>query len=147
MKNLANESDRRAITARINALTADSKARWGQMDVGQMLAHCQRPLELAISNPKPPRNLLGRLLGSFAKAGVYGEKPYKKNGYTPPPFKIIGPQEFAANKEKLLTLIERFPKEISGVELTHPFFGPLAKEEWGWGQYKHLDHHLQQFGV
>lgn len=29
----------------------------------------------------------------------------------------------------------------------HPFFGKLTSEQWGKGIYKHLDHHLKQFGV
>jgi hypothetical protein len=29
----------------------------------------------------------------------------------------------------------------------HPFFGALTPDEWSTGKYKHLDHHLGQFGV
>ena len=29
----------------------------------------------------------------------------------------------------------------------HGFFGPLTGDEWGICQYKHVDHHLRQFGV
>ncbi|MFD1127776.1 DUF1569 domain-containing protein [Paenibacillus provencensis] len=28
----------------------------------------------------------------------------------------------------------------------HPFFGKLTSEEWSIGLYKHLDHHLKEFG-
>ncbi|WP_424351099.1 DUF1569 domain-containing protein [Lutimonas sp.] len=28
----------------------------------------------------------------------------------------------------------------------HPFFGELNREEWARLVYKHLDHHLKQFG-
>jgi transposase InsO family protein len=46
-------------------------------------------------------------------------------------------------------VIDRFvaagPKSCT----THPhsFFGPLTPEEWAILMYKHLDHHLRQFGV
>ncbi|NND11366.1 MAG: DUF1569 domain-containing protein, partial [Flavobacteriaceae bacterium] len=29
----------------------------------------------------------------------------------------------------------------------HPSFGYYTKDQWGKTQYKHLDHHLRQFGV
>ena len=29
----------------------------------------------------------------------------------------------------------------------HPFFGRLTPAEWAIQQYKHLDHHLRQFGA
>jgi hypothetical protein len=32
-------------------------------------------------------------------------------------------------------------------EQTHAFFGKLSGREWGELMYKHIDHHLQQFGV
>jgi len=29
----------------------------------------------------------------------------------------------------------------------HPFFGSLTPHAWSRGMFKHLDHHLRQFGV
>ena len=29
----------------------------------------------------------------------------------------------------------------------HPIFGAFTHQQWGQLQYKHLDHHLRQFGV
>lgn len=147
MKSLLNQSDRQEIVSRIHALTSDHRGQWGTMDVAQMLAHCQKPLELALKDPKPSRKLLGRILGPLAKNEVFGPKPFKRNGYTPPEFKITDPQEFKINRDKLLGLVDRFPKEMPKVGLVHPFFGPLTIEEWSEGQYKHLDYHLGQFGV
>jgi hypothetical protein len=147
MKSLLNQSDRQELISRIHALTPGHQGLWGTMDVAQMLTHCQKPLELALTNPKPPRSLMGRILGPLAKNDVFGPKPYKKNGYTPPEFKITSPQEFKLNKEKLLGLIDRYPKEMPTVSLVHPFFRPLTLDQWAQGQYKHLDYHLGQFGV
>ncbi len=147
MKNLLTPSDRQEIISRINALTSDHKGQWGQMDAGQMLAHLQKPLELALADPKPPRSLMGRIFGPMTKEGVFGPKLFKKNGYTPPEFKITDAQDFKTNKEKLLTLIERFPKEMPKVGLVHPFFGSMPLDQWGEGLYKHLDYHLGQFGA
>jgi hypothetical protein len=147
MKSLLNPTDRQEIINRINTLTPKHTGKWGKMDVGQMLAHCQKPLEIALTDPKPSRVLLGRIIGPFAKEGVFGPKPYKRDGYTPPPFKITTPQEFQPNKEKLLALIGRYPNEMPKVGLVHPFFGAMPLEQWVEGAYKHLDYHLGQFGA
>ncbi|MBL0146112.1 MAG: DUF1569 domain-containing protein [Chitinophagaceae bacterium] len=37
------------------------------------------------------------------------------------------------------------PSEIE--KKVHPFFGKFTGDQWGKFMYKHLDHHLQQFGV
>ena len=147
MKSLLNQTDRQSLVDRINTLTPEHKGQWGKMDVGQMLAHCQKPIEIALADPKPARVLLGRIIVPLAKEGVFGAKPFKKNGYTPPPFKITTPQEFQPNKEKLLALIERYPNEMPKVGLVHPFFGAMPLEQWSEGAYKHLDYHLGQFGA
>jgi hypothetical protein len=29
----------------------------------------------------------------------------------------------------------------------HPMFGKMTADQWGRSMWKHLDHHLRQFGV
>ena len=147
MKNLLNPADRQEIISRINQLTPAHQGQWGKMDVAQMITHCQRPIELALKNPKPPRKLLGYILGPMAKKDVFGPTPFKKNGFTPPEFRVADQRDFLRNKEKLLTLIERYPVEMPQVSLLHPFFGAMPLDMWGEGMYKHLYYHLGQFGV
>lgn len=118
----------------------------GQMDVAQMLKHCTKPLELALTNPKPSRVFIGRLMGPLFKNAVFGPKPFKKGTFTPKEFKIETQEDFETQKKNLLGLIDNFkPENI--IDKVHPFFGETSDKEWGEGQYKHLDHHLTQFGV
>jgi len=146
MKNLFNQADKQEIINRINTLTPESKRQWGEMDVAQMLKHCTKPLELALTNPKPARNFIGRLIGPMAKNAVFGPKPFKKGSYTPKEFKIVTQEDFEIQKKALLELIDKFKAE-NITDKVHPFFGKTNDKEWGEGQYKHLDHHLTQFGV
>jgi len=44
---------------------------------------------------------------------------------------------------KLMERLAATPR-ANGAE--HPFFGPLTNEEWNALQWKHLSHHLRQFG-
>jgi len=58
-------------------------------------------------------------------------------------------RDLKAERERLRGLIERFVAGGRAGCTTHPhsFFGKLTPEEWAILMYKHLDHHLRQFGV
>ena len=45
---------RRKLHARIDALTADSRRRWGTMTVGQMIVHCDGHLRHSLGEPLTP---------------------------------------------------------------------------------------------
>lgn len=146
MKNLFENSSRQEIIDRINKLTPQSIPLWGKMSVAQMLAHTILPLELALTNPKPPRQFLGKILGGIVKIVLLSKGPFKKNAPVPKAFKIDTPQDFDLQRERLITTINRFQKG-SITDFVHPFVGKMTEDEWGWLQYKHLNHHLEQFGV
>jgi hypothetical protein len=146
MKNLFDASARQEIIDRINKLTPDSKPQWGKMSVAQMLAHNILPMELALQNPKPPRAFMGKLFGGMVKKKILSPEPFRKNGFTPKEFRIDSPQDFNSKKEKILDAINRFQRGAI-TDMVHPFFGHMTEDQWGELQYKHLDHHLQQFGV
>ncbi len=98
---------------------------------------------------KLKRNLLGLLFGRLAKKALVGDKPYSRNLPTSPSFVVKDNKIFEEEKSKLIGIIQRFsgggPEVL--IKTPHPFFGPLTVEEWDKCQWKHLDHHLQQFGV
>jgi hypothetical protein len=146
MKDLFNTADKQEIIQRVNALNVNSKPQWGKMTVAQMFKHNTLPMVVALTNPKPKRNLMAKIMGPMIKGAVIGPKPFKKNGFTPKEFKVDTQQDFDTQKANLLDMINRFtPANVS--DKSHPFFGLMTDTEWGQGQYKHLDHHLTQFGV
>ncbi len=120
------------------------------MNPAQMLAHLSQAFRTASGELKLKRVLIGKLFGSFAKKKfVTGEGPFGKNSPTDKSFIITDDRDFGTEKKMLLALIEKF--NTSGVEgitkETHPFFGEMSPDEWDRLMYKHLDHHLRQFGV
>jgi hypothetical protein len=119
------------------------------MEVAQMLAHCYAALEVATGQKTPPRIFMGRILGPFFKSFFYGPKPFKKNSPTDKSFIVIDRRNFEKEKTKLVDLITLFAKggEEKVTKHPHSFFGKLTPKQWSIGMYKHLDHHLQQFGV
>lgn len=149
MKNLFESATVVEVKERVNALRPESARVWGKMNVGQMLAHCSVAMEGAVGDKCPKRILIGRLLGPIAKPDFLGEKPMKHNSPTHKTFVVGDERNFGVERERLLALVERFAAGGPAGCTKHPhsFFGPLTPEEWARGMYKHLDHHLQQFGA
>ena len=149
MKSLFDKDSYEEISRRINALTPGSQRQWGKMEVAQMLAHCKEAFKVPLSNIKIPRLFMGRLLGWMMKAKLYNESPWGKNLPTAPGFLIKDQRNFDTEKKELMELISKFnvagPGNVG--KFPHPFFGTLKQEQWGQAMYKHLDHHLMQFGV
>lgn len=141
--------DNQEIIERLNKLSADTKPIWGKMTVAQMLAHSQTTLEVALGERKLKGGLIGFLFGRIAKKKLGGDRPFKQNLPTAPSFIVKDERNFEVEKNKLQSLVQRFgttdPEEIA--QSPHPFFGKMNKEEWDNLQWKHLDHHLRQFGV
>lgn len=146
VKNLFDPAVKQELIDRINLLKADSQRHWGKMDAGQMLAHCQMPLGVAIGKHKLKRNFFLSLIGSMIKSKLYDNKPFKRGLPTDKSFIMTDPKDFEKEREKLIDMINNF-SESTMVDEPHPFFGKLTKEQWSKGTWKHLDHHLQQFGV
>lgn len=139
-----------AITDRLNNLAPDSKAQWGKMNVAQMLHHCQKPLEIPLGGETFRPNVLMRFVGSMLKKKfVKPGAQFSKNSPTAPSFKFLDNRDFNTEKTQLLQVLNRFTEAGKGGKLEgrHPFFGPMTTPEWEIVQWKHLDHHLRQFGV
>ncbi len=150
MKNVFDSGDVQEILDRINQLTPKTQPQWGKMTVGQMLAHCSVPYDMALTDKYPRPNFLFRFMAKlFAKSIVVGPKPYPKNSRTAPEFIITDPRVFADEKERLIENIKKV-QELGGDHFDQKAslsFGPLSTAEWNTLFYKHLDHHLRQFGV
>jgi hypothetical protein len=135
--------------SRIDAVHADSARQWGKMTSAQMLAHCHQPLRVALGELPLKRSLIGILFGRMAKKQLLADKPWQQGMPTAPEFKVTDPRDFAKEKQSLLDLVRRFGKGGPGAltRSPHPFFGALTPDEWQALQWRHLDHHLRQFGA
>ncbi|MDX2171843.1 MAG: DUF1569 domain-containing protein [Bacteroidota bacterium] len=150
MKNVFNQNDSAEIINRINKLTNSTKANWGKMTVAQMLAHCNVTYEMIYENKHPkPTGFTKFILKLFVKKIVVNETPYKRDSRTAPQFLIIETKDFETEKKRLIDYINKTQQAgesfFDGKE-SHSF-GVLNKTEWNNMMYKHLDHHLTQFGV
>lgn len=137
------------ITHRIEQLQPESKAIWGKMTVAQMLAHCAGGMQMATGEIQLPRLLLGRILGPFLKASYYNNLPFPKGINTDKALVVTEHKDFLTEKQGLILQINKFHKGNTQycTKAPHPFLGHFTPEQWAKGMYKHLDHHLRQFGV
>ena len=149
MKNLFQPEAVDEVISRIDKLQPASPRQWGKMDVAQMMAHCSATLDMASGRLNRPRALLGRLLGPLVRPVFTNEKPFSKNSPTDKKLVIADPRDFAREQEQLKLRLRQFHQggEAQCTQHPHPFFGALTPQQWSRGMYKHLDHHLRQFGV
>jgi hypothetical protein len=150
MKNLFDVALADQVKQRIGSVRIDSEQQWGKMSVAQTIAHCASGLQMALGDIRPPRALMGRLIGSAIKRKVVeNDDPPRRNSPTVRELVIRGERNLDAERVRLCSLIDKFVSGGPSVCATHPhpFFGLLTPAEWAILMYKHLDHHLRQFGV
>lgn len=142
------------LIARMDRITPATQPQWGRMNAAQMLAHCSKPYDTLYDaeyqRRYPPHTGFMRfLLKLLVKPLVVGPKPYKRNTKTAPSYVVADERVFATERAKLVGYLNKVQalgrKEFEG-KLSYSF-GPLTADEWNTLFYKHLDHHLRQFGV
>lgn len=149
MKTMYDTAAYEEILGRLEKLSAASQPQWGRMNAAQMVAHCCETLKVVTDKVQLKRRLLGRVLGPIFRAQYVGDAPLRKNSPTNPFFIITDERTFQQEKERYVALLTEFHTGGAAkcTRQPHSFFGDLTPEEWGRTTYKHLDHHLQQFGV
>jgi hypothetical protein len=150
MKNFFEPSDRREILDRLDGLRPDAARLWGKMDAAQMCAHCAIALEVAAGDVPKTQAFIGKVLAPFVKKKIlHGTEPLSRNSPTDPTFVVSDARDFARERTRLVAIAKRFGEEGASASdgRIHSFFGSLKGDEWGVLMYKHLDHHLRQFGA
>ena len=150
-RSLHREKDLEELKLRILNLKEDCRPKWGRMDSSQMLTHCRLVLEIPLGNtvlPKTPR--LIRTIGIITKK----EMELFNNGIPPnmPTFTVLKPGppcDFHLARQELLHTIDSYGAlaDIGKLPAEHALFGKMEPKDWGFLEYKHLNHHLNQFGI
>lgn len=149
MKTVFDASTCDELLRRVDLILPGSTRQWGKMSAAQMLEHTARALEAATGKRQMNQAFVGKLIGWIFRRGFVGEKPFGKNAPTGPAFIVHDEPALEPTRGKVKSLIrELHAAGEKGCEgRVHPFFGPMTGAEWGVTQYKHVDHHLRQFGV
>ena len=149
MKTIFDKVTRDELIVRIKSLNENSTANWGKMNFYQMLKHCTLYDEwiLGKNNPVYKQVFIGRLFGKTALKDFVGDdNPLKRNMRTLNNLKVeLSSGNAASEKLKWIDLVKEF-ENYSNPNFIHSFFGKMTKEQIGYLDYKHTDHHLRQFG-
>ncbi len=148
MNSLADVSTHARLRARIEKLTPNAQRQWGKMTVHQMVCHLNDAFRMADGSRASNNvdNAVSRTLIRFVALHTPMKWPPgaktmpevdQQQGGTPP-------VEWDADLQDLLRRYDAF-KAPDGHR--HPFFGMLSKDEWNTWAFRHIDHHLRQFGV
>jgi len=149
MKTIFDPNTSEELIERLGRLAPDTERLWGKMLPAQMMEHTARALDMA-SGKKPMKQLfIGKVLSWKFRKEFFGEEPFKKNRPTGPDFIIKDEPDFEVTRVRLTALITEFHGlgETGTDGNVHGFFGPLTGKQWGETQFKHVDHHLRQFGL
>ena len=149
MKHLYDPSAVQEVKTRVAQLRADSERQWGKMTPAQALAHCSLVMGEALGDRRPPRDLMGKLIGRLTRGQIMSDKPMMRNAPTAFELKVTDERDIDAERQRLCALVDRFTAGGPAACTTHPhsFFGAMTPHEWATWMYKHLDHHLRQFSA
>lgn len=147
MKTFFDVEAQKELEQRLQKLNAQSACLWGRMNAAQMLAHCTAALQMPVGDINVKRTPLSLIGWMFKKSIVHGEKPFSKNSPTAAEFIMNDPKDFDMEKQRFADAFRK-ASQVSMVTChNHPFFGKMSNEDWGLLLYKHMDHHLRQFGI
>jgi hypothetical protein len=149
MKSLWQESSRRDLVARARRLTPASQPLWGKFTVGRMLVHVVDAMRMAMGDfPVRPKRVpipINRWPLNVLFIHLVG---MPKHAPTAPELLSRAPTPIDVELRELETQLDRLATMHARTDWpAHPFFGRISRRSWGVLGYKHLDHHLRQFGV
>lgn len=147
MKSIFNPTHNQEIITRIENLTPNTTALWGIMSVDQMLKHCNEAVLVAFNEKDLNVNFIMKVFGALLRKKVLNSE-FGKNSPTAKEFKFSNSFDFETVKTELITNFKRFQAGESAITCKkHQFWGNMTMEDWNKLMYKHVDHHLRQFGV
>jgi hypothetical protein len=147
MKTMWDAARQREIRARVAQLSPESRAAWGRMSAPQVVCHLAESLKMALGDlPVTPKKVPIRF--PPLKQLIVYVVPFPKGVPTAPELIARAPANWQADVADLQALIDRFVARADAVAWPkHPAFGRLSKRAWGVLVYRHMDHHLRQFGA
>jgi hypothetical protein len=153
MHSLANAADRAEILRRLSLLRPETPGRWGRMTAPQMVCHLTDAFR-GVMGERPPRSarpIVPRWRQRLMKlVAIQLPLPWPHGTPTTPDADQerggTPPGDFRVDVAELVRVCERFATSEAS-RAPHYFFGDLSNQDWSrWG-YKHMDHHLRQFGL
>lgn len=147
MKTIWQTADKEELLARLAKLNSESMPHWGKMNCAQMLAHVADGMRMTLGD-LPCRPKRGPLKFWPLKQLIIYWLPFPKGAPTAPELIARAADGIEEERAAVRVMLERMAASSARQDWpAHPAFGQLSAQDWGALVYKHLDHHLRQFGV
>ncbi|CAN5516687.1 hypothetical protein BH09SUM1_BH09SUM1_20860 [soil metagenome] len=136
---------------RLDRITCDTGRKWGTMTPAPMLAHLTRCLEISLGEipSEDKSNIFTRTVMKW----IFFDSPLpwpKGKIKAPPGFVPDTCDGFDIERVKLEAVLERFVSALENDpnrKIISAFFGPTPLSYHAKVNGRHMEHHLQQFGV
>ena len=146
-KTIWNAEDRRAVLGRLEGLREDARAQWGKMTVSQMVRHCELGVLAAMGEYKVAPVATPFKFWPMSKLIIHW-LPWPKGAPTADELLVKEDGDLRARVVALRATVERFVSRGREQKLEdHAAFGRISADDWGALVWRHLDHHLRQFGA
>jgi len=150
MPSLRNEKDRRELVERLNRVTPAAKAQWGSLDAPKMMVHLRDSLEAGLGKLQVGRHGPAAFRRFPLKHLAIYVVPMPKGARAARELLARGAGDFQLDFEEerrqLVAGMEQMATMPKGPGPEHFLFGAMSYDQWNRLNWKHIDHHLRQFG-
>ena len=142
-----------SLVARLQGLRPDAERRWGTLDPGEMLCHLADAHEMVLRRPDPVEPVAKVRSRPVLKwVALYSPIPWSKRAQTDssvdPKRQGTKPTDFAADRQRAIESLCRVAEApVEELAPVHLLFGPMSADDWYRSVYRHVRHHLRQFGA
>ena len=145
MHDLFEKKQRDNILQRLDNMTEDNKAQWGEMEMGTMLAHLIDCFVITFKE-KEVSCKPSFMSTAFGRWLIF-RMPFPKGKVkAPPEFHESKAGVFADDVQRIKAYVKRFEQQDQQWGIS-PAFGNLTGKHWAQINLRHTDHHLKQFSV
>ena len=147
MKSAWNVGNRRELQRRVSALRPEARGQWGSMTAPQMVAHLADSLRMAVGDLPVAAKTSPLRYPPLKQLALYW-LPFPKGVPTAVELITRVPETWKFEVDDVNSLLDQFAhRDRHGRWPDHPVFGRMRGSSWGVLVYRHMDHHLRQFGV
>jgi hypothetical protein len=146
-KSLSNARARQALLDRLERLAPEARPLWGKMTAPQMLAHLVDWMRMAKGEIKATAQNRPLRYPPLKQLVIYW-LPFPKGVPTAPELIRNDHPEWAVEHAAVRQYIQWFENlDPKATWPEHPVFGKMTPKAWCVFAYRHMDHHLRQFGI
>lgn len=153
MRTIRDDKTLSSLVERLNRLGPDTPPRWGTLTAGEMLCHLGDAHESLLgTGDSPGPGASGRSRPLFKWLALYAPLAWPKGVKTLPEVnpRIDGtrPGDFERDRERAIASLKRLAAAgPGGLTTQHFLFGKMSARDWHRWAYRHVTHHLRQFGL